>query len=327
MTGVETRRVEEADQGQRLDRWFKRHYPKLSYGKLAKLLRTGQVRVDGRRAKPATRVDTGQEIRVPPLPDEAAQAAETVPPRPSDQDIAEIQGRVLYRDDWLIALDKPAGLPTQGGSKVTRHLDAMLDALTQAGEERPKLVHRLDKDTSGVLLLGRTAKAATALTRAFRDQATRKLYWALTAGVPDPQEGRIDLPLAKVRRGAGEKMRHAPAAGKDARTLYRTLMTLGPTVGWVALAPLTGRTHQLRAHLHEIDCPVLGDAKYAARAAFPDGVEVDQLMLHAREIAIPHPGDGTTLRISAPLPSHMAEAFQQLGFDPMAGDGVYPAEG
>jgi 23S rRNA pseudouridine955/2504/2580 synthase len=268
----------------------------------------------------------GQEIRVPPLPDEAAKAAESVPPRPSDQEIAEIQGRVLYRDDWLIALDKPAGLATQGGSKVSRHLDAMLDGLREDGDDRPKLVHRLDKDTSGVLLLARSAPAASGLTRAFRDQATRKLYWALTSGVPEPDAGRIDLPLAKLKRGGGEKMRHAPEDGKPASTLYRTLMTWGRTVGWVALSPLTGRTHQLRAHLHEIDAPVLGDAKYAARAAFPDGIEVDQLMLHAREIALPHPGDGTTLRIGAPLPSHMADTFQQLGFDPMQGDGVYPEE-
>jgi 23S rRNA pseudouridine955/2504/2580 synthase len=326
MSGVETRTVEQGDDGQRLDRWFKRHYPALSYGRLAKLLRTGQIRLDGKRAKPATRVATGQEVRVPPLPDAAQQAQTAPPPQPSAEDIAEIQGRVLYRDDWLIAIDKPAGLATQGGSKVSRHLDAMLDALCQPGEERPKLVHRLDKDTSGVLLLARSAKAAAGLTQAFRDQSTRKLYWALTAGVPQPDEGRVDLPLAKLKRGGGEKMRHAPEEGKPASTLYRTLMTWGRTVGWVALSPLTGRTHQLRAHLHEIDAPVLGDAKYAARAAFPDGIEVDQLMLHAREIALPHPGDGTTLRVQAPLPAHMAEAFQQLGFDPVQGDGVYPEE-
>ncbi|MBK1698480.1 RluA family pseudouridine synthase [Rhodovibrio salinarum] len=325
MTGVETRTVEQADDGQRLDRWFKRHYPALSYGRLAKLLRTGQIRLDGKRAKPASRVATGQEVRVPPLPD-TAQAAERTAPQPSAQDIAEIQGRVLYRDDWLIALDKPAGLATQGGSKVGRHLDAMLDALREPGEERPKLVHRLDKDTSGVLLLARSAKAASGLTQAFRDQSTRKLYWALTAGVPTPDAGRIDLPLAKLKRGSGEKMGHAPEQGKPANTLYRTLMTWHRTVAWVALSPLTGRTHQLRAHLHEIDTPILGDAKYAARAAFPEGVEVEQLMLHAREIALPHPGDGTTLRLHAPLPKHMADAFQQLGFDPMQGDGVYPAD-
>ena len=163
------------------------------------------------------------------------------------------------------------------------------------------------------------AKAANGLTRAFRDQSTRKLYWALTAGVPRPDEGRIDLPLAKLKRGGGEKMRHDPEDGKPASTSYRTLMTWGRTVGWVALSPLTGRTHQLRAHLQEIGAPVLGDAKYAARAAFPEGIAVEQLMLHAREIALPHPGDGTTLRIQAPLPAHMAAAFQQLGFDPDAG--------
>lgn len=326
MNSVETRTVERADGGQRLDRWFKRHYPGLPFGRLAKLLRTGQVRVDGKRAKPATRLTEGQEIRVPPLPDEAGMAQDDGGGQaagPSDKDIEQLRHAVLYRDDWVIALDKPAGLATQGGSKLTRHLDAMLDALRFDAPERPRLVHRLDKDTSGVLLLGRGAEATNALADAFKSKAARKLYWALVAGVPKPDEGRIDLPLAKLKRGGGEKMGHDPE-GKPAVTVYRTLMTHRRDVAWLALSPLTGRTHQLRAHLAALGTPILGDGKYGGKAAFPEGLEIGQLMLHAREIALPHPADGTTLRVSAPIPRHMGEAFKRLGFDPDRGEGVHP---
>jgi 23S rRNA pseudouridine955/2504/2580 synthase len=326
VSGVETRSVSAEDDGQRLDRWFKRHYPGLAFGRLAKLLRTGQIRVDGKRAKPATRVAEGQEIRIPPLLDEGPEphpGGATAEQGPSRADVEMLQNAVLYRDDWVIAIDKPAGLATQGGSKLTRHLDAMLDALRFDAADRPRLVHRLDLDTSGVLLLGRSPKAAKLLGDAFRSKAARKLYWALTAGVPDPDEGRIDLPLAKLKRGGGEKMGHDPA-GKPAVTVYRTLMTHKRDAAWLALSPLTGRTHQLRAHLVAIGTPILGDGKYGGPSAFPDGLDVDTLQLHAREIALPHPADGTTLRISAPMPRHMGLAFQQLGFDPDRGEGVYP---
>lgn len=325
MSGVETHTVAREDGGQRLDRWFKRHYPGLPFGRLAKLLRTGQIRVDGKRAKPATRLTEGQEVRIPPLPAEAEEGGEAgaVPAQPSAEDVQRLRNAVLFRDDWVIAIDKPAGLATQGGSKLTRHLDAMLDALRFDAADRPRLVHRLDKDTSGVLLLGRTAEAANALAAAFKSKATRKLYWALVVGVPQPDQGRIDLPLAKLKRGGGEKMGHDPE-GKEAVTAYRTLMTHGRKAAWVALSPLTGRTHQLRAHMTAIGTPILGDGKYGGREAFPEGLDIGQLMLHAREIALPHPADGTTLRISAPIPRHMGEAFRQFGFEPERAEGVYP---
>lgn len=328
---VEVRHVGEKDGDIRLDRWFKRHYPNLPFGRLAKLLRTGQIRVDGRRAKAGQHVRPGQEIRVPPLPADAgaSRSRGEGASAPDEAETERLRGAVLYRDDWLLAINKPAGLATQGGTGVRRHLDAMLEALRFDAPEPPRLVHRLDRDTSGVLLLGRSADAASRLAQAFRSTSAHKLYWALTAAAPHPAAGRIDMALAKVKRGGGERMGADPATGKPATTLYRTIAVADAPcrAAWVALRPLTGRTHQLRAHLVAIGAPILGDGKYGGRQAFPGGLEIHQLQLHAREIALPHPADGTTLRITAPLPPHMASALAALGFDPEDGVGIEPDDG
>lgn len=323
---VENRTVGDDEGDLRLDRWFKRHYPGLTFGRLAKLARTGQIRVDGKRAKPQQRLEPGQTIRIPPLPADSAEdgEADSAPLSEADREAAEaLRERVLFRDDWVIALDKPAGLATQGGTRVTRNLDAMLDALRFDAAERPRLVHRLDKDTSGVLLLGRSARAADALGEGFRNKTADKIYWALTAGVPHPRAGRIDLPLSKQKRGGDEKMAHDPE-GRTAITDYRVIASWKGRVAWLALSPLTGRTHQLRAHLAALGTPILGDGKYGGKAAFPEGVAVSQLQLHAREIGLPHPEDGTTLRVAAPLPEHMRAAFDALRFDARKGEGVHP---
>ncbi len=325
MSAVETRTVSPDEAELRLDRWFKRHYPGLAFGHLAKLLRTGQVRVDGKRARAGQRLHPGQEIRVPPLAPEPVAPSPTPPAVPSDGDLRMLREAVLYKDDLVLAVNKPAGLATQGGTRLTRHLDAMLDALRFDAAERPRLVHRLDKDTSGVLLLGRSAAAASRLSRAFRSKDAVKLYWALTAGTPKPPAGRMDLPLAKLKRGGGEKMGHDPE-GKPALTLYRTIATAPPGVAWQALSPKTGRTHQLRAHMMLLGTPILGDGKYGGRTAFPELLGVDRLHLHARRIILPHPGDGTTLRITAPLPAHMAATFEALGFAPEQGEDVMPVD-
>lgn len=326
---MKTRHVTDDEADIRLDRWFRRHFPELPFGRLAKLLRTGQVRVDGKRAKPGQRLIPGQEVRVPPLPTASTDidSAATAPSPPSATEAEALRAAVLYRDDWVIALDKPAGLATQGGTRVRRHLDAMLEALRFDAAEPPRLVHRLDRDTSGVLLLGRSAEAANRLARAFRSKDARKLYWALTAGIPKPGKGRIDLPLAKLKRGGGEKMGHDPDTGKPAVTLYKTVDSVRrpAAIAWVALSPLTGRTHQLRAHLAAVGTPILGDGKYGGRTAFPQSLPVHQLQLHAREIALPHPADDTTLRVTAPLPAHMQALFDTLGFDAAAGADVDPA--
>ena len=318
MSGVEIRTVGPDDGGQRLDRWFRRHYPDLAHGRLEKLLRTGQVRVDGGRAKASTRLEAGQEVRVPPLGKSGPAPAKTARPAApvSAADAEALRAAVLFRDDWVLALNKPAGLAVQGGSGKHRHLDGMLDALQFDAPERPRLVHRLDQDTAGVLLLARTAEAARRLTASFRNDEARKLYWALVAGAPRKARGQIALPLGKLPGRGGERMTTDAPDAKPAETRYTTVRTAGKGA-WLALRPLTGRTHQLRAHCAAIGHPILGDGKYGGQAAFLARPALSrQLMLLAREIALPHPEDGLTLRVSAPLPAHMVEAFAAFGFDP-----------
>jgi 23S rRNA pseudouridine955/2504/2580 synthase len=325
---VQNLRVSADEAELRLDRWFRRRFPELGHGRLEKLLRTGQVRVDGRRAKAGLRLAAGQTVRVPPLgASEGRRAQPKPPPRIDSQEAEALQARVLHIDDWLIALDKPAGLAVQGGSGLGRHLDALSEALRFGAAEKPRLVHRLDKDTSGVLVLARTAASARHLTAAFRGQEARKTYWAAVVGVPERRQGRIDLALLKGRTGAIEKVT-AGEAGQDAVTLYRLVQAAGKRAAWLALRPLTGRTHQLRAHCAAIGHPILGDGKYGGRAAFlSDEGLARRLHLHARELAIPHPDDGTTLRISAPLPAHMSQTWARLGFDPARGEALPELEG
>ncbi|HJU20570.1 MAG TPA: RluA family pseudouridine synthase [Stellaceae bacterium] len=314
----------------RLDRWFKRHYPALGHARLEKLLRTGQIRVDGRRARASDHLAPGQAIRIPPL----GEAPPAAPPRalrpPAPADAAMVQRAILYRDDAVIVLDKPPGLAVQGGTETERHLDALLDALRFGATERPRLVHRLDKDTSGVLVIARTLAAAGFLARAFRDKRTRKTYWAIVVGVPKLPRGRIDLALAKTpghggTRG-GERVRPAPRGGaargpheadeegRRAVTYYAVVDGAGARASWLALLPITGRTHQLRAHCAAIGTPILGDGTYGGAAAHPAGVPgARRLHLHARALSIPHPSGGV-LDVTAPLPPHMRQSWEFFGF-------------
>jgi 23S rRNA pseudouridine955/2504/2580 synthase len=304
--------VRAEDGGGRLDRWFKRHYPALGHGHLEKLLRTGQVRVDGKRARAGDRIEPGQAIRVPPLP--ARTESRRFAPKVSPQDEAKLHAAILYRDDWAIVLNKPPGLAVQGGSKTERHLDGMLDALRFDNDERPRLVHRLDKDTSGVLLIARTSAAATFFTRAFREKTTRKIYWAIVSGLPQPARGRIDLALAKRggNSGRGERV-YADDEGKDAVTYYRVLDHVGDRAAWLALLPVTGRTHQLRAHCAALETPILGDGKYGGRAQLAGNDTPYQLHLHARSLEIPSPSGGR-LCVTAPPPPHLQQTIKFFGF-------------
>jgi len=322
VSGVQTIRITADEADQRLDRWFRKRFPGLSHGRLEKLLRTGQVRVDGARAKAATRLEAGQAVRVPPMDPETAAgqqpprgSALPAAPAVSAGDLKDLRAAILHQDDWLIALNKPAGLATQGGSGVVRHIDAMLDGLKQTPrDERPRLVHRLDKDTSGVLLLARTAAAARALTRAFRDRETRKIYWAIVAGTPKPRAGTIRAPLLKGGPAGRERVAHDPANGQPAVTDYQIVDDAAGVASWLWMEPRTGRTHQLRVHATVLGTPVLGDGKYGGADAFLSGAELDRrLHLHARQIALPHPAGGMLL-VEAPLPSHMAQAFRYFGF-------------
>lgn len=317
--GVRQIAVAAEDDGIRLDRWFARHVPDCGRGHLEKLLRTGQVRLDGRRAKSGDRVGTGQTVRVPPIaPAPAGKAAgKAEPRRPTARQAAALQALVLYKDADVIVINKPAGLAVQGGSGTNVHLDALLDALRFESPERPRLVHRLDKDTSGVLVLARTRKAAQALTAAFRERRTQKLYWAVVAGVPKLKQGRISAPLAKVKHGASEKIEADDDDGKPAVTDYRIVDAVVRRAAWLAMMPRTGRTHQLRAHCVVLGTPILGDGKYGGSAAFfaegRDVARIKQLHLHARAIRIARPGGGI-LAVEAPLPPHMAQTFADLGF-------------
>lgn len=322
MGGVKTLTVSGDETGMRVDRWFKQRFPGIGHARVQKLLRTGQIRVDGGRIKAGARLQAGQKVRVPPL---GPPAAKTEPPKPviSRADERDLKARVLHRDDDVIVIDKPHGLAVQGGSGLRRHLDAMLDALRFGARERPRLVHRLDKDTSGVLVLARNAAAARKLTAAFRSKEARKLYWAVVVGVPRPAEGAIDLALAKRFGRGGEKVSAGVPNGKRALTRYRVLDRAGRKAAWVAFEPETGRTHQLRVHAAAMETPILGDGKYGGSGAFIDGEGIsNRLHLHAKALRIPHPNGGI-LEASAPLPDHIRAAFRAFGFDDRDGKELF----
>jgi 23S rRNA pseudouridine955/2504/2580 synthase len=335
---VQTFEVGEEEEGMRLDRWFKRRMPTLALSHLNKIVRTGEVRVDGARVKTATRLAKGQRVRVPPLKLDApaAPVGEISP-----TDLRALRDMILYEDRDLLVLDKPFGLAVQGGSGTTRHIDGMLAAMPNERGDRPVLVHRLDRDTSGVLLVAKTRKIAADLSEIFRSRQARKIYWALVEGVPKPAQGRISLYLAKGE-GMGqarperraeegreklEKMRVARHGDEDARhsvTYYAIVDKIAPRLAWLSLKPITGRTHQLRAHAEAIGHPVIGDPKYGATPgnearrndplrAIPGAVD-RKLHLLARRLTLPHPGGGT-LDVTAPLPEHMRRAFDLFGFD------------
>ena len=314
VTAVESIAVVPDDGGIRLDRWFRRHYPEIPHARLEKWLRSGEVRVDDRRATSGQRLQAGQLIRVPPhAPRQALQKRDVRAVPPTERDIRELQARVLYSDQHILAIDKPAGLPVQGGSGAQRHLDGMLDAFQQGGQ-RPKLVHRLDRDTSGVLVLARTASAASALAQAFRSRLARKLYWAIVVGTPHPPAGRIDLPLSKLPARLGERVGFDRTGGTRAVTDYRLIERAGREAAWLALEPVTGRTHQLRVHCLALRTPILGDGKYGGAAAFLQGAGPKvRLHLHARALRIPHPAGGL-VTLEAPLPDDLRETWRFFGF-------------
>jgi 23S rRNA pseudouridine955/2504/2580 synthase len=324
MTGVQQVPVADDEADVRLDRWFKRHFPDLTHGGLEKLLRTGQIRIDGARAKSNHRMQPGQVVRVPPLGSVSGQGKPRAVVRAlSDEDTALIQGMVIYKDKELIALNKPPGLAVQGGSKTTRHIDGMLDALQFDSDERPRLVHRLDRDTSGVLIVARSAQAAAKLGRAFQGHDIEKTYWCLVIGYPQHPAGTISAALAKSGPEGQERMCWDEEKGKKAVTDYRVISTAGEKITWLELMPQTGRTHQLRAHCAIIKAPIVGDKKYTVKHDHPDqeidlhdgllADVADQLCLHARELTLNLLGR-KPLTVTAPLPKHMSTAFRDLGF-------------
>jgi 23S rRNA pseudouridine955/2504/2580 synthase len=313
--------VQADDDDIRLDRWFKRHLPEASFNLVSRWARTGQLRIDGKRANPGDRVLAGQQIRVPPADGSVAQKTVRTRKRPelTDDEMAFAKDLVIYKDSAALVLNKPAGLATQGGTKTDEHIDGLLDALWFDAEGRPKLVHRLDKDTSGALLIARSAKAAAHFSKAFSSRTARKVYWALVVGVPDIKDGMIELPIAKQPGSGGEKMHVDHKEGAAARTRYRVIERAGNTATWIELQPYTGRTHQLRVHMAAIGHPIVGDGKYGGRDAFLTGSISRKMHLHARRIRIDHP-EGFQIDVRADLPPHMAESLEQLAFDIELGD-------
>ena len=308
------------DDGVRLDRWFKRHLPQIGFATISRWARTGQIRVDGKRAAPEDRLATGQTLRVPPGENLIPGAGSGVRARKplTEAQIEQAHAMVIHRDPAAIVLNKTPGLATQGGSGTFEHVDLLLDAFE--GGPRPRLVHRLDKDTSGVLLVAATPGSAAYFAKRFAGRSAKKVYWALVTGIPHPSQGLIDLPLAKQPGSGGEKMMvDKTEHGAPSRTLYRTIDRAGNSAVWVELQPLTGRTHQLRVHMAAIGHPIVGDGKYGGPEAFLTGSISRKLHLHARRLVIDHP-DGTPLDVTAKLPDHFAASLAQLGFEEHDGD-------
>jgi len=317
MTGVQRFTVAEEEADLRLDRWFKRHFPYLVHSRLEKLLRKGQIRVNGRRAKSNQRLEPGQELRIPPLPDTDANER----PKPSrtykpDQHlIKELTEAILYEDEDLLVLNKPAGVAVQGGSGVSKHIDGALDALKQGAKERPRLVHRLDKDTAGVLLLARSAKSAADLAERFRHREIEKLYWAVVVGQPGVSDGSLEGAVTKASVKSSERMELAPEQGKTAITDFKVISSAGGRVSWLELRPRTGRTHQLRVHCMAMGTPIVGDGKYGGRTAFlSDLPGAKSLHLFAKALHVPRQTKKDII-VSAPLPQHMKTTFDYLGFE------------
>jgi 23S rRNA pseudouridine955/2504/2580 synthase len=306
--------VEPDDEGVRLDRWFKRHLPQIGFATVSRWARTGQIRIDGKRADPADRLSAGQVLRVPPGGETPERKARVRKPL-SEAEIAQAEAMVLTQDRAAIVLNKPPGLATQGGSGTFSHVDGLLDAFVHGEGPRPRLVHRLDKDTSGVLLVARTAGSAAFFSKRFAGRSARKIYWALIVGVPSIEDGLIELPLAKQPGTGGEKMMvDESGQGQSARTRYRVIDHAGNRAAWVELQPMTGRTHQLRVHMAAIGHPIVGDGKYGGPDAFLSGSISRKMHLHARRLLIDHP-DGDEIDVTAPLPEHFAASMAQLGFD------------
>jgi 23S rRNA pseudouridine955/2504/2580 synthase len=320
MSEIRTFIVAPDDDDIRLDRWFKRHLPDTSFTTVAKWARTGQLRVDGARAAPGDRIAAGQTLRFPP-PEPVPVAGKPKRERPplTDDEIAFARELVIHQDAQAFVLNKPPGLATQGGTKTLQHVDGLLDALQFDNEGRPKLVHRLDKDTSGALLVARTSRAAAFFAKAFSGRTAKKVYWALVVGVPSIEDGMIELPIAKQPGTGGEKMHVDEAEGQPARSRYRVIERAGNRAAWVELQPFTGRTHQLRVHMAAIGHPIVGDGKYGGPEAFLTGGISRKMHLHSRRISVDHP-DGGKIDIEAELPTHFAESLAGLGFDQMAGN-------
>jgi len=319
---VETIEVKSSEAGIRLDRWFKINFPDVGYSYLQKLLRTGQVRVDSRRVEANARLEAGAKIRVPKVVRQEKKApSSVVPPLGlSKADRERIERMILYEDEHVLVLNKPFGLAVQGGTGTKRHIDGMLAGMADRfGGERPRLVHRLDRDTTGVLLVAKHRDAAAKLGRVFQTRSAAKTYWALVKGVPKPHQGKVEAPLVKAAGPDGDRVRKALPGEQEeamhATTHYSVVDRVASKAAWVSLKPVTGRQHQLRAHMALIGHPIVGDNKYGGDKSMPAEQIEPKLHLHARRLVLPHPYTGGKIDVTAPLPEHMQKTWELLGLD------------
>jgi 23S rRNA pseudouridine955/2504/2580 synthase len=315
-TGVQTAKVSADEAGMRVDRFLEARFPGLAFSHIQRIIRKGELRVNGKRAQPRQRLEAGQAVRIPPLRLEPQPPARDAKTGKETRDF--LKSITLHEDADVLVLNKPMGLAVQGGSSTTRHVDGMLEALRDTHGQRPRLVHRLDKDTAGCLLVAKTRFAAAALAKIFRSRSARKIYWALVAGVPKPRQGRISTFLAKETRADDSFMRvarHGEEGASHAVTYYAVIDTAARELSWLSLKPVTGRTHQLRAHLAHIGHPIVGDPKYFSKENWqlPGGMQ-NRLHLLARRIVVPHPRGGT-IDVTAPLPPHMQQSWNLIGLD------------
>jgi len=324
---VQTVAVSADETGMRVDRFLEARFPGLSFSHIQRIIRKGELRVNGRRAQPKQRLEAGQAVRIPPLRLDQPKAR-SAGSEADDKTREFLKSITLYEDADVLVLNKPMGLAVQGGSGTTLHLDGMLEVLRDAHGQRPRLVHRLDKDTAGCLLVAKTRFAASALAKTFRSRSARKIYWALVAGVPKPRQGRVSTFLAKEEREDDSFMRiarHGEEGASHAVTYYAVVDTAAQQLAWLSLKPVTGRTHQLRAHMAHIGHPIVGDPKYFSKENWelPGGMQ-NRLHLLARRIVVPHPRGGT-IDMTAPLPPHMKQSWNLIGLDDKRYDPIVEA--
>lgn len=306
--------IKETEAGLRLDRWFKKAYPRVPHSLLEKNLRKGLIRVNGKRAKSSDRLETGYVLRMPNFEMRDSEPLKKKIYQASPEDARALKQMVIFEDNRVMVLNKPAGLAVQGGSSQTHHLDGMLQALAGKGA-RPLLVHRLDRDTSGVLVLAKNARIAAELGKLLQGREIEKIYWALVCGVPRPREGEVNLKIAKGMAGDREKML-VDEDGQRAVSRYRVVESVGKQAAWVELEPVTGRTHQLRVHMSALGCPIIGDMKYGCHIDETEALGLENVLhLHARRIVLPAFAGGGKIRVEAPLPPHMRDSFSVLGMN------------
>ena len=319
---VETIAVDDGEAGMRLDRWMRSRFPNLTNGYLQKLVRSGQIRVDSKRVQANTRLHEGDQVRVPKIIRTLTANSDTgrrPAPGVSKADRGFIENLILFEDDHVFVLNKPFGLAVQGGTSTTRHIDGMLQGMVDRFGDRPRLVHRLDRDTTGILLVAKTRQAASRLGKVFQSRSAAKTYWALVKGVPRPAQGKVEAPLVKASGPEGDRVRKARPGEQDkamhATTHYSVIDRAGRKAAWVSLKPVTGRQHQLRAHMDILGHAIVGDNKYSSGPEFSVEDIDEKLHLHARRLVLPHPGEDSTIDVTAPLPEHMLRSWEMLGLD------------